>query len=196
MLLSPGTHLVELIVRKPMAPDLLEEALAMMGFTNVFFDAQPGARDSGNWTPDPFNRDLREFGRWRFIGQSSMGLRCEDTDGVGWLHAHTLCVDPYTTDAAPEAQRAEVKAGETYDLFFASWLKTVGGRSAVEKALRDMRGFHVLKTACMKTLMRFPDRPGADGALWYARGTWTGADSILGDEPLFFYQVERVHSDA
>lgn len=199
MILPSGTHLCELAVRGPSSQDTVEDALAIMGFEDVVFDASLTSRTSKD-EPEAWGDARRgrlhadpDASRWRFLGRTKVALRAEDVPGVSWLYAHTLGLDPYSASSTEkpdkEARPPTLMHGQAYDLFFASWLKTAGGRKAVEEALVAMRGFVVRKTMCMKSLMRFPDRPGADGSLWVAVAEWRGPDSMLvtTEEPLFFY---------
>lgn len=191
--LEPGIHLAEIAIDGLAETSDVEDALAMMGFDDVVFDATPETRDAGAWGPgrEPETSSARH---WRFVARLVLGLRLQDIPSVRWLFTHRISLDPYSTEKSSESSSV-LKKGETYDLFFASWLKTGGARPTVEAALRGMNGFRPLKTACMKRLMRFPDRPGADGALWYALATWEGPDTIVVEhDPFYFYAVEPVQS--
>lgn len=196
-LLEPGIHLCEIAVDGLLETEEMEEALTMMGFEDVFFDATPTKGDrrgeGTTWGSPWLSGQPRETVThcWRFVAKTRLALRAENVPRVRWLFQHRMLVDPSVPERSGEGAFPLVR-GKTYDLFFAAWLKTSGERRAVVDALGKMNGFRVRKTACMKMLMRFPDRPGADGALWYALAEWEGPDSVVVDQdPFFFYQVKE-----
>lgn len=218
-LLSPGTYLIELGLTTEVSPDVIVEALEMMGFEDVLVDPESasslpspsptedervlafrklwlawGYPSTGAPAPNsgiggPPSDNVLE--NWRVMARTKNEILVHDTTLVEWIYAHRLsdAVNPYIETLSAQVEPFSLETGEVYDLVFLAWLKLQSSAEEAREALVKMHGFRPLKIFPLRRNLRMPGRPGADGALWYAVGIWEGPTSIVVDQDPLFFQA-------
>jgi len=185
--LEPGDHLVELELLRPCAPEVMEEGLARMGWSEVLLDLSvkkpPKGQEHAPW-------DLDDAGgtRFRFVGRLEAPIRIRQHEQIRWLYAHRVSFDPLG-DLKLTLVTHPLESGRAYEIRFLSRLRAQPTRADVSAALALM-GWEAIQLTAMKKDMRLPKRPGASVTLWLGIARWAAPMSyITAEDPFYFEDV-------
>lgn len=201
-ILSPGVYLVELGSERPVSPENLLVALAMMGWDEVLLDqsmpnhstiAEPMKKAASE--PKPSNlwsRSEEEYvSRFRFVARLEDPIQIQESEAIHWLYLQGISLDPFS-DLKLEIFPHQLETQGLYEVRFLSRMRAQPTREALSAELVAM-GWEPLKLSALKKNMRLPKRPGASVTMWYGLARWKGPMSYIVDEdPLYFEDVVLV----
>jgi len=200
-ILSPGTYLVELGSERPISPENLLVALAMMGWDEVLLDqsmpnhstiVEPAKKSFGPKPSNLWSRPEEEYtSRFRFVARLEDPIQVQENPAIRWLYLQGVSLDPFS-DLKLEIFPHQLETQGLYEIRFLSRMRAQPTREVLSTELVAM-GWEPLKLSALKKNMRLPKRPGASVTMWYGLARWKGPMSYIVDEdPLYFEDVVLV----
>ncbi len=187
--LEAGTYLIEVSFGRPCGPDVLQDALRVLGFVDVTLDQSLIMRlepeKEEEWTSK-----VPSSSRYRFVANLKSELSLMDSSEVTWGFTHLVKHDPFSDLSSQMKHAYLVLPKERYEMRFLQRRifqdKNIF-RARATKALEQM-GFSVEKLLCLHRDMRLPDIGAV--CLWLALGKWEKGQSLIHiEDPLFFQDL-------
>ena len=185
LICAPGSHLIEVEVRRPCSPEVLALGLERMGWANVILDPQRASPRSGAKS---------EAGVFRFIGRLKRPLLLQQRDDLVWLHTYRFeKLDPLSEDLKYGVRYFRLERGTNYEIRFFSRLRAQPTRESICAALDSMRWWRSYKISAVKKDTRIPGRPGASVTMWAGVARWAGPRNyITSEDPVYFEDIVAI----
>ena len=184
---APGSHLIEVEVRRPCTSEVLTLGLERMGWASVILDQSPQRAS-------PRSGAKSEAGVFRFIARLNRPLMLQQRDDLVWLHTYRFeKLDPLSEDLKYSVRYFRLERDTNYEIRFFSRLRAQPTRESICAALDYMRWWRSYKISAMKKDTRIPGRPGASVTMWAGVARWTGPRNyITSEDPVYFEDIVPV----
>ena len=189
LICAPGSHLIEVEVRRPCTPEVLTLGLERMGWSDVMMDQsrQGAGRVAAK-------SDAAVSTVYRFIARLNRHLLLQQRDDLVWLHTYRFeKLDPLSEDLKYGVRYFRLERDTNYEIQFFSRLRAQPTRESICAALDSMRWWRSYKISAIKKDTRIPGRPGASVTMWAGVARWTGPRNyITSEDPVYFEDVVPV----